>query len=188
MTNHYIRLIALCLAAGLLVSVTGCKPSDAQAGVSGAAADISGPPAFSDFFQARHARHCAKVTSAPTPAQAAALVQCSTETENEGGSTPLLTLTTDVQVEMGDGRRYIAGTDDRSDIDVTAKVYPLRGQGTMWQCFPATDRAPGKNCLKYPAAPTGAGMCYRTNFHDWQCVMTTGSSSQVMNLKGPTTY
>ncbi|HEY4359090.1 MAG TPA: hypothetical protein VGN16_25310 [Acidobacteriaceae bacterium] len=187
MTVSYARSLTFCFFATTIAVLSGCNTSGVQAG-GGSAADISGPPTFNVAYQARNPRVCSKVMSPPTPTQAVALVQCDIESDTTGGSTPLLTLTTAVHVEMGSPRNYIPGTDDRTEIDPRAKVYPIRGEGVMWQCFAASSRAAGQNCVNYPAVPKGTGICFKTTFHDWQCAMTLGGPMQVRDLKGPVTY
>ena len=182
-----IRALTVSIFVASLAGLSGCASNSAEASSSGSAADMSGPATFNQTYQARNPRSCAKVTSPPNAAQAAALVQCSTESDTTGSSTPLITLVTDMQVEMGSPRNFIFGPDNRSDIDTTAKVYPIRGKGVMWQCSPAAQYPAGQNCVNYPAAG-GQGICYRTSFGDWTCSMATGGPRQVQKLKGPTTY
>jgi hypothetical protein len=183
------RTLALCLLAGMLAGVSGCKGSVAQGSGSGSADEkMSGPPTFNATYQVRNPRVCAKVTSPPTPAQAKALVQCSNESDTTGSSYPAIVVATDLQVEMGAPRDYIAGTDGRGDLDPSAKIYPLRGQGTRWSCGPASAYAPGENCMKWPAGPGGVGGCWKTAFGDWQCNMSIGGTNYLTKQKGPTDY
>ena len=136
----------------------------------------------------RNPRICSQVTSPPNVAQAMALIQCSTESDTTGSSTPQITLVTDLQVQIGGPRNYMPGADSWSDIDPSAKVYPVRGQGTMWQCGAVAMYGVGTNCVNYPAAAGGQGICYKSTFGDWKCHMSTGGPRQVQKLKGPTTY
>ena len=180
------RSLALVLVAVLLACTSGCKSSAVQA--AGGDADISGPLTFNAIYQVRNPRICAKVTSPPTLAQATIMVQCANESDTTGSSSPAIWLATDVQIEMGSPRPYIPGTDDRQNLDVTAKIYPIRGQGTRWSCGPAASYAPGENCMKWLAGPGGQGACWKTSFGDWKCDMTLGSTNIVNRIKGPTTY
>jgi len=92
-------------------------------------------------------------------------------------------------VEVGAPRNFMLSTDSWSDIDPSAKVYPLRGKGAMWQCSAVSPTYPaGENCYKYPATAGGQGSCYKTTFGDWTCHMTTGGPRQLQHQKGPTTY
>lgn len=182
------RATALCLLAALLAGFSGCKSSGVEAAGNGAPVEMSGPPTLNAIYQVRNPRICAKVTSPPTIAEATALVQCSSESDTTGSGSPGIWLATDLQVEMGAPRAYIPGTDDRQDLDTTAKIYPLRGQGTKWSCGAAASYAPGENCMKWPAGPGGQGSCWKTSFGDWNCGMTIGSTKWVAKQKGPTGY
>ena len=188
MTLPSARILALCLLTGMLVSSSGCKSSAAQAGNAGSADEISGPPTFNATYQVRNPRVCAKVTSPPTPAQATALVQCSAESDTTGSASPAIVLATDLQVQMGAPRNYILGIDDRQDLDPSAKIYPLRGQGTRWSCGAVPQYPAGQNCMKWPSGPGGQGSCWKTSFGDWQCSMSIGSTNWITKQKGPTTY
>jgi len=188
MTSSCARSMAVCPLAGMIAGRSGCKSSTVEAAGNGSATEMSGPPTYNDVYQVRNPRICAKVTSPPSVAQATALVQCSSESDTTGNATPAIWLATDLQVEMGAGRNYIPGTDDRQELDPTAKIYPLRGQGTRWSCGPATSYPAGQNCMKWPAGPGGQGSCWKTSFGDWNCGMTIGSPNWVAKHKGPTTY
>ncbi len=188
MTLSLTRSMALCILAGLLAGFSGCKSSGAEAAGSGSAAEMSGPPTFNAVYQVRNPRICAQVTSPPNAAQALALVQCSSESDTTGSGSPAIWLATDLQVEIGAPRAYIPGTDDRQDMDTTAKIYPLRGQGTKWSCGPAAAAPAGQNCMEWPAGPGGQGTCWKTSFGDWKCGMTIGGTKWITKQKGPTTY
>jgi hypothetical protein len=188
MTMTCTRTLTACLFLASLAGLAGCTREGVEASGGGSAAEVSGPPTFNQTYQARNPRVCAKVTSPPNAAQAAALVQCSTETDTSGSMTPMLTLVTDLQVEVGAPRNFIPGPDSRPDIDPSAKVYPIRGKGVMWQCNPAAGFPAGQNCYSYPAAAGGQGACYKTTFGDWTCRMSTGGPKQLQHQKGPTTY
>ena len=188
MTLTHAPSLALLILGGVLAGLSGCNGNDVQAG-SGSASEVSGPPTFNETYQARNPRICAKVTSPPSAAQASALVQCSTESDTTGSSTPLITLITDLQVEIGSPRNFMPGPDYWSNIDPGAKVYPIRGHGTMWQCSPVPQYPAGQNCVSYPAAGSiGQGTCFKTTFGDWTCKMPTGGPRQVLKQKGPTIY
>ena len=188
MTLRFACSLALCVLAGTLAGLSGCKSDSVQAAGGGSSSDISGPPTFNDTYQVRNPRICSQVTSPPNVAQAMALIQCSTESDTTGSSTPQITLVTDLQVQIGGPRNYMPGADSWSDIDPSAKVYPVRGQGTMWQCGAVAMYGVGTNCVNYPAAAGGQGICYKSTFGDWKCHMSTGGPRQVQKLKGPTTY
>ena len=86
--------LGLSLSALVIFGFAGCKSNGVQAAGSGQGSALSGPPTMNADYGARNARVCAKVTSAPTPAQAAALVQC----QGEGMIRNDLWLITDLQV------------------------------------------------------------------------------------------
>jgi hypothetical protein len=182
------RSMALCLLAGVLAGLSGCKSSGVEAAGNGSAAEMSGPPTYNAVYQVRNPRVCAKVTRPPTVAQATALVQCWNESDTTGSASPAIVVATDLQVEMGAPRNYIPGTDDRQDLDPSAKIYPLRGQGTRWSCGPVPEYPAGQNCMMWPAGPGGQGSCWRTTFGDWNCSMSIGSTKWMTKQKGPTTY
>jgi hypothetical protein len=182
------RGFAICLVTALSISQAACQSASVKASGGGSAADMSGPPTLNEVYQARNPRKCAKVMSPPNAAQAAALAQCSNESDTTGSSTPLITLATDVQVEIGSARSFLYGKDNKSDIDPSAKVYPIRGQGTLWQCSPAARYPAGQNCVSYPSTVPSPGICYKTTFGEWNCMMPIGGAGQVQHQKGPTTY
>ena len=192
MGNLFARSVVFCLLAGL----AGCRSNGVQAsslnGAAqeriGSAGELSGPPTFNTAYQARNPRACARLTTPPSAAQAAVLVQCSTESDSSGSATPLLTLTTEVNVEMGAPREYIPGINTPSSIDPSARVYPIRGKGILWQCMPIAESTAGQNCMNYPPVAPASGECFKTTFGDWECQMGTGGPRQVTKLKGPTTY
>jgi hypothetical protein len=188
MTLPCARTMALCLLAGMLAGSSGCKSSVAEANGSGSADEISGAPTFNATYQVRNPRVCAKVTSPPTLAQATALVQCSNESDTTGSATPAIVVATDLQVEMSAPRNYMPGTDDRQDLDPSAKIYSLRGQGTRWSCGPASEYPAGQNCMEWPAGPGGVGGCWKTTFGNWLCNMSIGGTKWITKQKGPTTY
>ncbi len=188
MTLSFARNLALCLLAGTLACLSGCRDSSAQSAGSGSGDELSGPATFNEMFQARNPRVCAKVTSVPNASQAAAMVQCEREANSRlNGFTPMLLLATDVHVEIGKPRDFMA-IDSYPDIDVTAKIYPLRGSGTSWACGYARDSLPYLNCNRDAPSPKGTGACWRTVFNDWRCQMSVGGGDREMRVKGPTTY
>ncbi len=188
MTLSCARTLALCLLAGSLTVFSACKSSGAEAAGNVSAAEMSGPPTFNEVYQVRNPRVCAKVTSPPNVAQATALVQCSAESDTTGSGSPAIWLATDLQVEVGAARPYIPGTDDRQDLDVSAKISPRRGQAKNWSSVGAAPAPPGKNAMVWPAGPGGQGSCWKTSFGDWKCGMTIGGTKWITKQKGPTTY
>ena len=78
------RPAAFCLFAVTLLTPLGCKSAGGEgAGQSGAG--ISGPLTMLPDYNTRAPRTCAKVTSPPSAAQAAGLVQCTMESVSAFG-------------------------------------------------------------------------------------------------------
>src|SRR5581483_859404 len=124
---------------------------------------LSGPPVYSAKYAARLPRVCSTVTTPPSVSQATTLVQCDAEGLNS--TTNSIILVTDVSVQMGTPRDFMPGADNYlRDIDTRAKVYPLRGQSTRWDCGEANAANAGTNCMTWPAAPSGRGQCWYTLF------------------------
>jgi hypothetical protein len=179
------RQLALSLSTLMLFGSLGCNSSKVQASGSGSGADVSGPPTFNEQFQARNPRTCAKVTGVPSAAEATALVQCD---HDKLLNSYTLLLVSDLTVEMGSPRVATTMDSDINDLDSTAKIYPLRGQGTNWSCGLVSQWGAGTNCQKWPAVTGGTGRCWHTLFNEWKCGMTSGGPNWVAKQKGPTTY
>jgi hypothetical protein len=60
MTLSWARSVALCLLAGLVAGLSGCKSNGAEAAGNGSAADMSGPPTFNTVYQVRGTRASAR--------------------------------------------------------------------------------------------------------------------------------
>jgi len=127
------------------------------------------------------------VKSAPSAAQAAALVQCS----KEGLSSQFATLAQDVHVDLGSPRPFQMGIDGyNNDIDSKAQVIPIRGSLTMYICDQVDNvmNNKGKNCHVTPTTKM-TGMCYKTSFGDYRCELGGGQGSTQVDAKpGPTAY
>ncbi len=170
-----LRVVALCLVAGMMVGLAGCKSSGVQAAGSGSGDDLSGAPTWNAEFTARNPRVCTKLMTPPNASQAKALVQCDHESRSiMTGMNPVIFLVTDLTVEVAPARKFAMSTDAGPDVDVTAPVYPIQGIGTGWRCLSTRSVPAGQNCGKHIAAP-GVGECWRTPFGDWRCSMTVGS-------------
>lgn len=134
------------------------------------------------------------VRTQPNAQQIAALVQCNFEKK----SNDRISLMEAITVQAGGLRAYNQFSDGyASGIDTSAKVLPIRGSLTTYQCNviskPGPVRGPydtdnsGKNCLVV-RQPKAEGKCYKTTFGDWWC----GMSQQVppedflMNQAPPT--
>jgi hypothetical protein len=165
---------------------SGCRSGSVEASETGSATEISGPPVANADYGARNPRICSKVTTRPDVATAAALVQCSAERF----ANYEVWLITDVKVEMGAPRAVNTVLDSNiNDLDVTQKIYPLKGQAVQWVCSLVKDYGAGTNCQRWPAAPDQAGRCWHTLFGEWKCSMAVGSGTFDVKLQpGPTTY
>ncbi len=165
--NTILRTCTLAACALALLASSGCKSVDGQSPSQATASDLSGPPVFNNSFQAREPRKCAKVTKAPSVAQAIALVQCFNEKLNPHEDW----LYQNVQVEMASPRAFIYQQDSfRSEIDTAAKVYPIRGSYVGYVCGVVGDgiHLKGQNCMKAVVAEA-TGICWKTTFGDWNC-------------------
>jgi hypothetical protein len=164
-----------------LLILGGSQESAAQA------ADLSGPPVFSQKWQTRLPRECSKVTNPPNALQAAALVQCTMEYQ----SSQVISLMQEVKVEVGGPRPFIPEDSSFRQIDPSSKVYPIRGSEKMYLCGPVIENVfhnTGKNC-SYCAQTKAEGRCWKTTFGDWQCSLAGGGDgTQTQNQPGPTTY
>jgi hypothetical protein len=190
MNSSYARILTLCVFAGIIPGLSGCRSSTVQAGAGGSNAPMSGPPTYNEEYAARNPRVCRKVTTPPTLEEAKALVQCGDE-KIEGGMYRPMYLVTDLQVEMGQPIRFNPQVTHGASVDPGAPTYPIRGQAVGWQCSPVSGRYPaGKNCSRSPAHPNSTGLCERDGFGEWGCSMSAGTFGVTDDdaAKGPTTY
>ena len=175
---------ALCLFVLTLFTPIACKSAGGDgAGQNGAA--ISGPLTMLPEYDARAPRTCSKVTSPPTAAQAAVMVQCSMD----GLSPTGLALTQDVQLEMGAPRPFVYNTDaGLAGVDLNAQVYPLRGSYTGYFCtkWGGTLVPIGHNCV-VSAVPVAQGWCWKTSFGDYSCKLQGGAPKMTAGA-GPKTF
>ena len=184
MSNRLISLrpTAICLFAITLLTPLGCKSA---AGAGSGGADISGPLTMLPEYNTRAPRTCSKVTSPPSAAQAAVMVQCAMDSVSASG----LGLIQDVKLDMGAPRAFVYYTDaGLAGVDLNAKVYPLRGSYTGYFCTlsSASLNPGGQNCLK-SAVPVAQGWCWKTSFGDWSCKLQGGAPDQVVSV-GPKTF
>ena len=102
------------------------------------------------------------------------------EMEKGTGTLGELYLTEDVKLEIGKGRPFDRA-DGSGDADVTELVYPVRGSYTYYRCYPISSAHPeGKNCKKI-VCPKAEGICYKTSFGDWKCVMADIRTSKTVD-------
>src|ERR1700676_4451452 len=92
--------LALCLSAFTLLASLGCDSAGGQG--SGAGSAISGPLTMLADYQSRAPRTWSSVTSAPSAAQAAVMVQCTMDATSAFG----VGLIQDVKLEMGKSRPF----------------------------------------------------------------------------------
>ncbi len=181
-SSNRMRSAALCCFVLTLLTPFGCKSADGE-GQSGAA--ISGPLTMQPEYDARAPRTCSKVTSPPSAAQAAVMVQCTMDALSATG----LGLIQDVKLEMGSSRPFVYYSDaGLAGIDLNAKVYELRGSYTGYFCtlVSASLNGPGKNCIR-SVVPVAQGWCWKTSFGDWKCKIQGGAPDMV-NGPGPKTF
>lgn len=183
-SSHRMRLAAFCFFVLTLLTPFACKTAGGEgAGQSGAG--ISGPLAMLPQYQSRAPRTCAKVTSPPSVAQAAVLVQCTMEADSAFG----VSLIQDPKPEIGKSRKFVYASDaGLPGIDLDAKVYPLQGTYTAYLCRTVNNMSPaGANCIK-TVFPASNGWCYKTSFGEWRCRMQGTAPQTLMGQSAPTTF
>lgn len=140
-------------------------------------------------YGAREPATCKSRTAAPNATTARQYLLCDMEGVDGFGN---LLLYTDVTVQIAAPRAFIYNQDSsRSQIDVRAPVYDIRGAFKGYQCskpilgggaYTATH-----NCNLYDQ-PQAAGSCYRDTFGDWHCLMAgsrLASTNQVREQMPP---
>ena len=140
-------------------------------------------------YGAREPATCKSRTASPTAATARQYLLC--DMEGLDGFKNLILLT-DVTAQIAAPRAFLYNQDSgRSQIDVRAPVYDIRGGFNEYQCgkpivgggaYTATH-----NCNLY-AQPQAAGSCYRDTFGDWHCLMAgnrVASTNQVREQMPP---
>jgi hypothetical protein len=174
MTKRLLLLVALVLSAGLTLA-------DAQQGIG-------------KRFGARDPRTCSSRKAALSAAQARQYFICDTETvvnptDDSGGT---LILLSDVTVELGTGRPFNMQADSfgwatTNAIDPSQTVYPVRGSFNAWRCVKLGyfGGEAGKNCIKSPA-PEAKGICFKSTFGEWHCMLSGGQSTGVQRYPPPT--
>jgi hypothetical protein len=179
-----VRPLYLSLLALTLLSPLGCKTAGGQG--SGSAASISGPLTILPDYQARAPRTCATVTSPPSVAQAAIMVQCSMDGLSDTG----LSLVQNVNIQIGKSRPFVYNTDaGLAGIDLTAAVYPLQGSYTGYFCSKVGGSLvlAGHSCIRNVVA-TSQGWCWKTSFGDYKCKMHGGASTMEQGMPAPQTF
>jgi hypothetical protein len=179
------RNLALCSCALGFAAFAGSLSAGSEGLGENDGSDLSGPPQINLSYQAREPRLCKSLTTPPSQAQAAVLVQCTMDQDRATG----LFLMQEVMVQIGTPRSYVVDTDgELQAIDTTAPVYPLAGSLKTYWCSPVGVGYPaGKNCTLMPI-PQAIGKCWRTTFGDWKCNLIGPTPNQRTGMPGPTTY
>lgn len=165
-SSHHVRSAALCCLVLILLAPLGCKSAEGAGSGTASTADLSGPPVILPAYQGRAPRACASVKSPPSPAVAAALVQCTTDNLSAMG----LRLVQDVKVELGAPRPVVLSTDDGlSELDLKSQVYPMRGSYTSYFCRAINNMVLAATSCLIVSVPAGKGWCWKTSFGDWKC-------------------
>jgi len=183
-SSNRMRFVAYCLFAVTILTPFGCKVAGGE-GAGQNTAGVSGPLTMLPQYQSRAPRTCAKVTSPPSVALAAVLVQCTMETDSAFG----LGLVQDVKIDMGKSRKFVYQTDaGLPGIDLDAQVYPLEGNYSAYLCKTINNMSPaGANCIK-TLMTNATGWCYKTSFGDYKCRMQSGQSQMVMGQPAPIAF
>ena len=180
-----LKLLLFISTVSLLATTVGCKNEVVGAAVQSSGNELSGPPKMSEKWGTRLPTECTQVTSTPNASQTVALVQCTMEAESRN----LVILVQDVKVQMGAPRSFgeVADT-GLQDLDVSAKIIPLRGSQTMYQCGEVRFYGKGMQCSAFPY-PKSEGRCWKTKFGDWKCNLAGGPGVQQLTKQpGPVTY
>ena len=157
------RLTSVCLLSAALL--LGCLVLPAKTG--------DGKP-----FGARNPRSCTaqqlQGKGTPTADQLKLAFICEEEAVSAaatGGT--VLTLVTDVKMEVAKGRPFQMATDAWPDIDPSQPVYNVRGSFIEYRCTPLgkINGNPGANCMKYDH-PSAKGECFKNTFGEWRCKFT----------------
>jgi hypothetical protein len=125
---------------------------------------------------------------APSPEQAIQYFKCEREKGVDGQTN--IYLYENVKLEIGKGRPYQVSDMRLSDIDPSLLVYPIRGSFDMYQCKDPnhllSNQVPEKNC-SVSQDLQGKGVCYKTTFGDWSCIMgyDLDFRSTKRNVPGP---
>ncbi len=177
--------LLLCISTVILLANAGCKKEVVAAAAQSSVSDLSGPPKMSAKWGTRLPRECTQVTSPPNASQAAALVQCTMEAE----SRDMVILIQDVKVQLGGPRSFGEAADTGlQDLDVSAKIIPLRGSQTMYQCGEVRFYGKGTQCSAF-LYPKSEGRCWKTKFGDWKCNLAGGPGAQQLTKQpGPVAY
>jgi len=174
-----------CASALCLLAFSGNPNANGQGAGQNDGSELSGPPQMNANYQAREPRLCKALTTPPTQAQAAVLVQCTMDQDRPAG----LFLMQNVKVQMGSARSYQPEVDSNlAEIDTAAQVYMISGSLTVYWCSQATAMTPAGSGSTVSPTPYAIGKCWRTTFGDWKCNLAGTAPSTRSGLPGPSTY
>jgi len=135
-------------------------------------------------FGGRPPRVCPNISHPPSAAEAAVLVQCSTE----GAFGTIEVLMTSVQVQMLGSRAFDIHQDQWApSVDTRTRMYLLKGSAQNYTCSRKIDMPPGQNChiQQYHDAP---GACWKTTGGPYRCGLQGGTTGFVVNQPPPNGY
>lgn len=146
-------------------------------------------------FGSRDPRTCPTRSAALSPVTAKQYFICDSEyTVGPNASGESIYLVSDVMVELGNPRAFNPNTDAfgfaaSNAIDPSQLVVPIRGSFNNWVCgkLGEINASPGKSCNLTPN-PKAVGMCFKSSFGDWHCMMTDfGGVREFKPLHAPPT-
>jgi hypothetical protein len=142
-------------------------------------------PTIDPKFGARPPRACPDITTVPTSAQAAVLIQCTMDYQTAQQAK----LHQDIVVQVG-ASRAAGNMDQWPSIDPRSPVADLNGSATAYLCGPVLEAVmhnAGSNCdrYQYQNAP---GICWKTLPGNYKCQFTGPMTGVVRNQAPPTTY
>ena len=130
-------------------------------------------------FGSRDPRTCASRKGALTAAKAKQYFICDQEYASPpNASGESITLVSDVTVQLGNPRPYNANMDSTgfetsNSIDPSQQVVPIQGSFNEYVCgkIGQINAPAGSNC-NLTTNPHSKGMCFKSSFGDWHCMMT----------------
>jgi hypothetical protein len=176
------------LAFHFMSSSTPSAAAVPDSSVSDHAADGAPTPAsnvqLSSRFGSRPPRACPVVSSPPTAAQAAMLVQCTMDYETPQQAR----LVQDVTVQLSSPRN-LTNSDGWPRIDVRFPVLDLTANATVYLCGPVLEAVmhnTGSNCDRYQFQ-RAAGVCWKTIDGSYRCQINAGLPTNPMRSQAPPT-
>ena len=174
-----------------------CRSDSASAAATTSSAQSGGltqqpPSGNGKRFGTRDTRDCSLAADHPTPAQIQQAFICGEENVVPSSSFgDRIDLVSEVNLQVSKGRPYNMATDAFKGIDVTQRVYDVRGFYIHWQCRTWTADPnpmlpqPGRNCYKFPA-PAAIGIAFRDTFGNWH-VPVVGEGGDTIHYFPPPT-